>query len=169
MADNYGTSGGSVGDQFASDDIGGTEFPRHKLIFGADGVNDGDVDNLLPLPVNSADRTDAMQDGNTQVTPKFLAINVASSGDNTLVAAVASKKIRVLSVVLMTGAAVTVRFESGAAGTALTGQMEIGANAGFSSGYCPVGHFETAVNTLLNLELSGAINVDGWLVYVEVA
>ena len=32
----------------------------------------------------------------------------------------------------------------------------------------PVGHFETASNTLLNLELSGAVSVDGSLVYVEV-
>ena len=51
-------------------------------------------------------------------------IDAASSGDNTLVAAVTGKKIRVLAAFFtMTGTAVTIRFESGAGGTALTGQM----------------------------------------------
>ena len=64
--------------------------------------------------------------------------------------------------------AVNVRFEDGAAGTALTGQMNLTTNSGFEASFCPVGHFETTANTLLNLELSAAVSVDGWLVYVEV-
>ena len=99
---------------------------------------------------------------------KFAVIDAATSGDNTLVAAVTGKKIRVLSLFLVASAAVTVRFESGAGGTALTGQMNLIANTGFVLDFSAVGHFETASNTLLNLELSGAVSVDGSLVYVEV-
>lgn len=95
-------------------------------------------------------------------------IDVATSGDNTIVAAIASTKIRVLAVVLVAAGAVTVRFESGAGGTALTGQMSLAANGGFASGFNPVGHFETAAGSLLNLELSGAVSVDGWIVYQEI-
>lgn len=109
-----------------------------------------------------------MQSGNDQVAPKFAVISAASSGDNTLVAAVASKKIRVLSYSLVANGTVTVRFESGAGGTALSGQMDFVANTGISVPFSPVGHFETAANTLLNLELSGAVEVAGHLTYIEV-
>lgn len=110
----------------------------------------------------------SLYSGSTALTPKFAVIDNASSGDNTIVAAVSSKKIRVLSVVLISTGTVNVRFESGAGGTALTGVMNLVANTGFSTGYSPVGHFETAAGALLNLELSGAVSVDGFLTYIEV-
>ena len=112
--------------------------------------------------------TDAIQNGTTALTPKFAIIDAASSGDNTILAAVTSKKIRVLSCFLVAAGAVNVRFESGASGTALTGQMNLTTNSGFVLPFNPVGWFETASNTLLNLELSGATSVDGSLTYVEV-
>lgn len=116
-----------------------------------------------------AQNTSALYDGTTALVPKFAVINVAGSGDNTIVAAVTAKKIRVLAVMLMAGGTVNARFESGAGTTALTGIQELTAQAGFVLPFSPVGWFETAVNTLLNLELSAAVNVDGCLVYVEVA
>jgi hypothetical protein len=97
--------------------------------------------------------------------PIYIAIDHASSGDNTLVAAVTGKKIRVHNVVLVAGGTVNVRFESAAGGTALTGQIQLTAQAGFAPGEAFLGHFQTAAGELLNLELSGAISVDGWLVY----
>lgn len=100
---------------------------------------------------------------------KFAIIDAALSGDNTIVAAAgAGIKIRVLAVFMIATGTVTVRFESGAAGTALTGQMDLVANTGFTLPFCPVGWFETADNALLNLELSAAVSVDGAVVYVEV-
>jgi regulator of RNase E activity RraA len=103
------------------------------------------------------------------VATKFAVVDAASSGDNTLVAAVTGKKIRVLAGMLtMTGTAVTVRFESGAGGTALTGQMTPTQGSTITLPYCPVGHFETAAAALLNLELGGAQSVDGYIVYCEV-
>ena len=100
---------------------------------------------------------------------KFAAIDAAISGDNTIQAAAgAGIKIRVLSAFLVAAGTVNVRFESGAGGTALTGQMNLVANSGFTLPYNPAGWFETADNTLLNLELSAAVSVDGCVSYVEV-
>lgn len=100
--------------------------------------------------------------------PKFAVIDAASSGDNTIVAAVTDKKIRVLAIFLVAAGTTTVRFESGASGTALTGQMSLVAQTGFSLPYCPVGYFETAAGSLLNLELSAGVSVDGSVTYCEV-
>lgn len=99
---------------------------------------------------------------------KRAVIDHASNGDNTLVAAVTGKKIRVLQFVIVSAGSVTVRFESGASGTALTGQMTLATGGGVSSGWNPAGHFETVAGALLNLELSAGVSVDGYLTYVLV-
>jgi hypothetical protein len=106
---------------------------------------------------------------NTVYNPKRAVIDHAASGDNTLVAAVTGKRIRVLSLFLIASSGVTVRFESGASGAALTGQMVLSAAGdGVVLPFNPAGWFETAANTLLNLELSGATSVDGAVQYIEV-
>ena len=106
---------------------------------------------------------------------KYAAIAAAASGDNTIVAAVAAagtrpaKKIRVYALFMtMTGTAVTARFEDGAGGTALTGQMTQTQGNTIVLPFNPLGWFETSAGTLLNLELGGAQSVDGGLVYGEV-
>jgi hypothetical protein len=96
------------------------------------------------------------------------AVSGATSGNNTLVTAVTGKKIKVLSLVLAAASAVTVRLESGAGGTALTGVMSLTANdlkivfPPAEPGYHWV---ETAAGALLNLELGGAVQVSGCIVY----
>ena len=96
------------------------------------------------------------------------AIVGSATGDNTIVAAAgAGKKIRVLSYVIVAKATTTARWESGAGGTALTGQMTLVANNVVPSGFNPYGHFETAANTLLNLETS-ADGLYGHVAYVIV-
>ena len=62
----------------------------------------------------------------------------------------------------------TIKIQSGAGGTDLTGPQILGPNGGFVDSFSLVGHYETATNTLLNLNLSGATSVGGHLVYVEV-
>lgn len=99
---------------------------------------------------------------------KYAVIDHATSGDNTLVAAVTGRKIRVRSLFIIASGDVTGRFESGASGTALSGQMAFGANGGMVLADNPTGWFETASGSLLNLELSGATSVDGGLSYVEI-
>lgn len=93
-------------------------------------------------------------------------ISAASSGDNTLVTAVAGHKIRVLSYKLVAAGAVTTRFESAAGGTALTGVMSqitgVPNDAPFErEGVLP----DTVAGELLNLELGGAVQVSGHLTY----
>lgn len=118
----------------------------------------------------SADLTGALYKSTTQpLLCKYAAIDAATSGDNTLVAAVTGKKLRVLAAFFtMTGTAVTIRFESGAGGTALTGQMTPAQGQTIVLPYNPHGWFETAAGSLLNLELGGAQSVDGALTYIEV-
>ena len=95
-------------------------------------------------------------------------IDAASRGENTLVAAVTGKKIRVLAAFFtMTGTAVTIRVEDGAGGTALTGQMGPTAGQAIVLPFKPGGWFETSDATRLNMELSGSQSVDGALVYIE--
>lgn len=210
MSDDFEADAGSGGKIFASDEIASVNYPRCKLVKGADGTNDGDISNTNPFPVELIDddntvvadigeiaacadgsemqvdivtdlplvstvdsvnaklSTDAIMNGANSLTPKYAIIDVASSGDNTLVNSVVGAKIRVLACFLLAENTVSVRFESGASGTALTGQMALTQNSGFALPFNPVGWFETAVNTLLNLELSAAMSVDGCLVYVEV-
>lgn len=113
--------------------------------------------------------TSTLYDGTTPLAVKYASVDAATSGNNTLVSAVTGKKIRVVAAFLtMTGTAVTIRFESGADGTALTGQMTPTQGATFVLPFNPVGWFETAAGSLLNLELGGAQSVDGCVVYVEV-
>lgn len=105
----------------------------------------------------------------THCAPKFAVIDAATSGDNTIVAAVTGKKVRVLAAFLtMTGTAVTIRFESAAGGTALTGQMTPAQGQTITLPFNPIGWFQTVAGELLNLELGGAQSVDGCVVYIEV-
>ncbi len=52
MADNVTLNPGSGGSVIATDDISGLQYQRCKLIFGKDGVNDGDVSRLNAFPVS---------------------------------------------------------------------------------------------------------------------
>jgi hypothetical protein len=112
-------------------------------------------------------KTTLLADATSEI--KYAIIDAASSGDNTIQAAAgAGIKIRVLSAFLVAAGTVNTRFESGAGGTALTGQMNLVVNSGFTLPFNPGGWFETADNALLNLELSAAVSVDGCVTYVEV-
>jgi hypothetical protein len=99
-------------------------------------------------------------------TPLFKVISAASSPDNEIVAAgTGGRKIRVLQYAFIANGTVTVRFEGGAGGTALTGQMDFVAQGGMAPPFSPAGYFETAADTNLNLELSATEEVAGWIVY----
>lgn len=95
-------------------------------------------------------------------------INATTNGDNTIVAAVAGKAIRVLQYAFVVDAAVGVAFEDGAGGTELSGQMAFAANGGIAPGFCPVGHFQTSSGNALNMETDAEASVRGHIVYVLV-
>ncbi len=182
MTDNIALDSGSGGDTLAADDISSVKHQRVKIEHGADG-SATDVSTASPLPVEldsqaltailhaitATINSSGMSDGLTALTPKFAIISTAVSQTNTLVAAVAGKKIRVLAYAITAEtAAGTFRFEDGAAGSALTGVMTIADNAAVVVPFNPVGWFETSAATLLNLETVGVAAM-GHLVYVEVA
>ena len=103
--------------------------------------------------------------GNGEI--KRAAISGAAA-NNELVAAVAGKKIRVLALTVIALTSVGIRFEDGSGGTALTGVMTVADNGAIAFSYTPMGWFETSVNTALNMELSGTVQVSGALIYQEV-
>lgn len=118
---------------------------------------------VIPVSQDSA----TLYAGTTALTPKFAVITASSSGDNTVVAAVTSKKIRVVRFSLSANGTVNAKWKSGS-GTDLTGLFYMVANGGAGGNYTPVGLFETGSNTALVLNLSGAVAVGGMLTYVEV-
>lgn len=122
---------------------------------------------IATLPVSLS--TAGIDNAGTSLTPKFAVISASSSGNNTIVSAVTSKKIRVLAYNFIGSGAVNAKFQSGASGTDLTGLKYIAAaGGGICAPFNPVGWFETGSGVLLNLNLSGAVAVGGELVYVEV-
>lgn len=167
MTDNTTLNAGAGGDTIATDDVGGTKYTRVKPAWGVDGSA---VDTSLtnPMPVGVSQESNQMLVGGGVVAPKFAAISASTSGNNTLVAAVTSKKIRVLACVVTSSGTVNAKFQDGAGGTDKTGLFYMIANTGFALPYNPVGWFETTAGVLLNLNLSAATAVGGCLTYVEV-
>lgn len=97
---------------------------------------------------------------------QYAVVAAAAGGDNTLVAAVTGKRIRVHALVLVaSGGANSARLESAAGGAALTGVMDIADNGQLVLPYNPAGWCQTVAAQLLNLELSAATAVAGMLVY----
>lgn len=92
-----------------------------------------------------------------------VSISTAASGQTALVSAVAGKQIVVVGFAVVASGAVTVQFQS--ASSALTGAMAFAANGGLSIAPGPTPLFTTAVNTTLNINLGGAVQVSGFLTY----
>jgi hypothetical protein len=116
----------------------------------------------------SPSETSTIYNGTAALTPKFAVIVASASGATTVVAAVTSKKIRVLRLSLVANAAVNVKFQSHATPTDKTGLYYLAANGGWVEPFCPVGIFETIGGEALDINLSGAVAVGGCLTYVEV-
>jgi len=165
MADNFTITAGT-GVTIAGDDVGGVIYQRVKVTHGVDGVAT-DTTEASPLPVSSNLSTDKLTLNGVGVTPKFAKIDFASSGDNTIVAAVGGKKIRVLQYLFIVVVAQTITWKSGAS-TALSGVMSVDALSGVNSPHCPLGLIETAVGEALVLNAGGSNQTSGHLVYIEV-
>lgn len=155
------------GANIVTDHIGSNDLQVFKASWGAAGTQNL-ADVPTPVPVQGTVEASQMSAAGTIVTPLFAVINVSSSGDNSVVAAVTGKKIRVLAYTLVCDAAVAVKFTDGASGTAKTGAMSFAANGGSTPPFCPVGHLETSANTALVLNLASAVGVRGHLTYITV-
>ncbi len=150
---------------FATDDVGGTHYPRVKLTAGPDGTAT-DISYAKPIPANVAMRTDALMVGSVSATPVFALVSASSSSTVTLVAAQASARMRVLSYILNAKATTSITFNSSV--TALTGVMEFDKYGGAAAPFSPLGHFQTATGQPLTIS-TGAGAVAGHLVYVPVS
>lgn len=97
---------------------------------------------------------------------KWSGINATAAGDNTVVAAVPLKKLRVLSIAFVTDGALTISFKSGA--NVLIQPMAFAKNGGPGLNLQPSGYFcETNAGEAFIMNLSSSQNVRGMLNYVE--
>lgn len=96
----------------------------------------------------------------------FAEVAASASGSNEIVAADAQHRIKVVSYVLVADSAVTAQWKS--ATTALSGAMSLAANGGVAAASQPnVPFFSTAKGEALNLDLGGAVGVNGHIAYVK--
>lgn len=95
---------------------------------------------------------------------KTAVINHGASGDNTIVAVVATKRIKVYSIVFNVTGTVSAKWRSDV--TDLTGDMDFQAREGFTGMVLPPAFLlATVAGEALVLNLSGAIAVNGWVAY----
>lgn len=98
---------------------------------------------------------------------KFARVNATSDGDNTVVPAVAGRKIRVLGFAVTVTAAGTMAVKSDAATTLAS--YALAANGGVSyAGGAPAPAFETAEGQALVVNCATGQDALGHIVYVEV-
>ena len=103
----------------------------------------------------------------TAKTLKTAAISVSSSGDNTVVAAVASKRIKVTSFSIQATGTVNCKWKDGAA-TNLTGAYNFQAREGLSeAANSPYYLFATTAGNALVLNLSAGVSVVGRVTYYD--
>jgi len=115
-----------------------------------------------------ADVTGAIYDGPTACVVKFVKIDTTGGAPQVL-PAVAGKKIRVLSYVIVAPSATSVRWRDTLEGYHSGMIVFTAGGQGISAPYCPVGHFETVVGAVLWLESSPAVTISGHLTYIEVS
>jgi hypothetical protein len=161
----------------------GLEDLKTLIVLGAGNNNIGDVDvasiaagtNLIGK-VAAQHSTSAMSNGTTDVTPKFAKIDRATNADGAAVVNIVSaKKIRVLTLTMVSAGTVSVKWMSttnnssgSGVNTDLTGLMSLVANTGMADVFSPVGLFETASGEGLKLNLNAAVQVSGYLTYLEI-
>lgn len=178
MADNIAVTPGS-GATVATEDVAGVQHQKVKVEFGGDGVATL-VSTVDPLPVTApaaartthsisvATQTDAIMSGLTALTPKFFSGTVAASQtDSTLISAVASRSLRVLSLAVHCGAtATTSTFESGTA--TRVHKVPAGANGGQILPFNPAGWFQTTSGAALTVTTGAGSDTEYTITYVEV-
>lgn len=103
--------------------------------------------------------------------PHYLtvSVNASSSGDNTLVAAVAGKSIKLVAAELVAAGPVSVKYKDGA-GSDFHAAIPLNSYGSYSLSqmYSPEmlviePYFQTTAGNALILNLSGAVAVTGWI------
>lgn len=159
MADNITMKDGASNNvTVATDEIATIHYERNKLSIGDDGVA---VDASLRAPVPVAFGAQPVSDF------QEVAINCATSGDNTLVTGTAGQSVRVYAFFLMVGGAVALKFKDGAATDFFPAWSFLSAGAGWEKD--PMGRpwLTTSVGNALVLNLSAAVQVSGRLYFTK--
>ena len=117
--------------------------------------------------------TSVIHDGAKSLRIKYGFDNVgAGATDDSVVAAVADKKIRVIALVLLCGAtatAITFNSKGSGAGTAITMQFQNAANSGAVMGFNQGGWFETNAGEALTVTTGAGSTTGIQVVYVEIS
>jgi len=98
---------------------------------------------------------------------KYAVVNITAAASNVIIAAVASRKIRILGWSLVSLLANTLTWEDEDA-VKLVGPCSLGATGDWTAPYTPAGWQETPVGKGLNLLASAADQVGGVVIYQEV-
>jgi len=103
---------------------------------------------------------------------KYAVVNVNASGDNTIISAVAGKRIKVLHYAVGCDQNIDIYWKSNS--TRITGPIFLAASTSISAGYGAsspaglVGMFETNTGEALVLNLNGAKTVGGHITYLVI-
>lgn len=102
----------------------------------------------------------------TELTVKFAAGSVTSAGANTLITAVANKRIVVLQMTYwVKGGNETITLQSDS--TAISGAMDLLDDEKHVEPYCPHGLFRTTAGEALKVDLNTGVNFRYHITYVE--
>ncbi len=169
-----------VGAGIACDLVGGVNFQAVKIDVGADGATSGPVSAANPMPVG-------LLFGATAVSASvglpiryqvpnlgggFLSsakIDHAASGENAVIAGVASQTIRIHKMFFKCDGAVSVFFKDAAGGNALTGTMIVAAGESCVLDLDGEPWFETAAAGAFIINLSAAVGIRGRIYYKQSA
>lgn len=100
----------------------------------------------------------------------FVKVNASALGANTLIAAVAGKSFKILEILLAAHGDVDSTLESGTGGAnEFIPVWPHDKCPGFHLEYLERGHFQTVPGEVLNLNLSAAVQVVGFVKYNEVS
>jgi hypothetical protein len=113
-------------------------------------------------PTYTAPHIGILYSGQTSLIPRYAAVAVSNSGDNTIVAAVPGKRILVLQYNVMANGTVNAKWKDGASAD-LTGLGYYVANTGKVVPFSPIGWMVTTAGNALILNLTAAIAVGGEL------
>lgn len=168
MSDNLSIAGSVIATDEVTVNGTSVHVQRVKQAFGADGSYN-EVSANIPLPVNAMLSTATLQNGTSQLTPKFAYKNITA--DAAIVAAVTDKKIRVLAFHVDEKdqtADVTLNVEDASGGSTLAHFAGMDLEAKELS-FSPVGWFETTAGNALYGDVEGTTpNLNILVVYVEV-
>jgi hypothetical protein len=96
----------------------------------------------------------------------FATINISSSGDNTVIAGVSGKIIKIYRMLMLANSSASITFKDGAS-TSLTGPMLFGGSGGMVLDFQEEPWFTTSATNDFIVNLSSAVQVSGSIYYIQ--